>query len=526
MKVEILRQHRNKLHDELDYDLFFSLFRQNQPLLSSVILHPMNKEEAVNHYAQLTEMEENLSPEKREAILTQSAALPALNHVFTLFEKEQLEQYHLFELGNFLYNNNILCSLERDFPLDIKSRQSLDKILQILEQYTEKSFSNLRQKEETKKICIALAETEQSLGKAVKRYEEQIFERTGLKMIYPWPRELALSQEQVKSSDRCDLLALRQNNDVWLIEYNINPELKALQKKKTALNERYESLMQKQLQQLNSKLSSFGSCLQKYYRKRVKRTWHYVLLAVKGKNAFCLPELTWNRGLFLEKAYLYGLKARKKEKCIPLDLSLERGSTILYGPNMSGKTTVLKTVYFLLTLVQLGLPLPARKITLHYPEQVSLSLKSPGDIRTNSSTYSEELSFFAQPMKNGAYILSDELFLSTDPANGVILSEIILQSMAAADMLFFCTTHYPEILDTKNGVLYRMEDADPLLLKKDGYDLQALHDFMPYRIIPITDSDHEKMKTNVAPLTTALLFNLDEEVKAAIRKHIDKTVSS
>ena len=63
-------------------------------------------------------------------------------------------------------------------------------------------------------------------------------------------------------------------------------------------------------------------------------------------------------------------------------------------------------------------------------------------------------------------------------------------------------------------------------LKKDGYDLQALHDFMPYRIIPITDSDHEKMKTNVAPLTTALLFDLDEEVKAAIRKHIDKTVSS
>ena len=526
MKVEILRQHRNALHDELDYDLYLSLFRKNQPLLCSMILRPMAEDAAVNHYAQLAEMEDKFHPAEREKNLDQSAALPAIDHLFNLFKKEQLEQYHLFELGNFLYNNKDLCELERSFPLDIKGGESLDKMLHILEQYTEKSFSNLRETEQTKQTRIALAENEKSLEKAVKRYERQILEHTGLKMIYPWPRELALSGEQVEKSGSWEMLTLKQNNDVWLIDYKVNPELRKLQKRKNALNEQYGSLMQEQLDQLNSKLSSFRFCLQTYYKKRVKRTWHYVLLAVKEKKGFCLPEFTSKRGCFLEKAYLYSLKTRKNEKCIPLDLNLKRGSTILYGPNMSGKTTVLKTVYFLLTLVQLGLPLPARKMRLHYPEQVALSLKSPGDIRTNSSTYSEELSFFAEPMKDGAYILSDELFLSTDPANGVILSQIVLQFMAAADRVFFCTTHYPEILDTKNTVLYRMEDADPDLLKKDGYNLQSLHNLMPYLITVVTDSDREKIRTNVAPLTTALLFDLDEEVKTAIRKHIDKTVSS
>ena len=188
---------------------------------------------------------------------------------------------------------------------------------------------------------------------------------------------------------------------------------------------------------------------------------------------------------------------------------------------MSGKTTVLKTVYFLLTLVQLGLPLPARNITLHYPAQVALALKSPGDIRTNSSTYSEELSFFAQPMKDGAYILSDELFLSTDPANGVILSKIVVQSMTDADMVFFCTTHYPEILNTKNSALYKMEDVNPLLLKKNGYDLQSLHNFMPYRLTPISEGDHEKIRTSTAPLETALLFDLPQDIKEAIKTHLD-----
>jgi len=522
MKVEILRRQRNELYEELDYDLFLSLFNQNQPLLSSIILRPMNTEEGISHYAQLAAMEEKIKPEKRRAILSQSTTLPALNHLLDFFEKGQLEQYHLFELGNFLHNDTDLCLLEASYPLDPTARKSLNQILLILKQYTEKSFSTIRETEEIKKIRITLAESEKHLEKAVKRFEKQIVEYTGLKMVYPWPREMALSKEQVISCDKCDLLTLKKNYDIWLIEYNINQELKELHNRKKELSEQYGALMKRQLEELNSRLSSFGSCLQKYYQKRVQRTWYYVLLEVKEKNKFCLPQFSVKRGCILEKGYLYGLEARIKNKCIPLDLILEKGSTVLYGPNMSGKTTVLKTIYFLLTLIQLGLPLPARKITLHYPEQVALSLKSPGDVRTNSSTYGEELTFFAQPIKNGAYVLSDELFLSTDPANGVILSQIIIQSMATADRIFFCTTHYPEILDTKNRALYRMEDADPLLLKKENYDLQSLHNLMPYRPIPISAADHKKIKTNTTPLETALLFNLDSEIKAAIRKHLDK----
>jgi DNA mismatch repair ATPase MutS len=522
MKVEIFQHHKNDLHDELDYDLFLSLFVQDQPLLSSIILRCLDKGEAVSHYEQLAKLEQNFQPEKIDTICAKSAALPALDHLLNSFAKGELEQYHLFELGNFLQNDRILSLLEKTFPLDAGARQDLGQILQILEKYTEKSFSTMRINREIEEIQIALAESEESLDKAVHRYEKQITECTTLKMLYPWPRELALSEEQVMNMDSCKLLTLKKNDDVWLIDYNISPELKKLQNRKEKLKGRYESLMQKQLKQLNNELSPYGSCLQKYYRKRVKRTYHYVLLTVKEQNGFCLPEFTSTRGCRLEHAYLYGLKARKKEKCVSLDLSLEKGSTILYGPNMSGKTTVLKTIYFHLTLVQLGLPLPARKVTLHYPKQVALSLKSPGDVRTSSSTYSEELTFYTQTMEEGAYVLSDELFLSTDPVNGVILSGIMIRSMAASDRIFFCTTHYPEILDIKNIALYRMEDADPLLLKKDGHDLQSLHNFMPYRLKQITGSDYQKIRTDIAPLKTALLFDLPEDIKEAIKKHIDK----
>ena len=157
MKVEILQNHKNDLHDELDYDLFLSLFVQDQPLLSSIILRCLDKEEAVSHYEQLAKLEQKFQPEKIDTICAKSAALPALDHLLNSFAKGELEQYHLFELGNFLQNDRILSLLEKLFPLDTRARKDLDQILQILEKYTEKSFSTMRINRAIEEIQIALA---------------------------------------------------------------------------------------------------------------------------------------------------------------------------------------------------------------------------------------------------------------------------------------------------------------------------------------------------------------------------------
>jgi len=523
MKVEILNKYKNNLHEELDYELFLSLFEQNQPLLSSVVLRPMDEKEAVVHYAQLEKLEKKFPLEKRDILLKCSANLPALNHLLNLIEKKQLEQFHLFELGNFLHNDTVLCSLEENFPLDAKARKTLDRFFQILELYTEKSFSTIRENEAIKEIKTALLQSEKNLKEEIVGYEQQIFENSGIKMTYPWPKEVVLSDEQATIIDNGGLLRLKKLHDIWLIDYRKSPRLLLLQNRKDKLHEQYETLMQEQMIKINGELAPFGSCFKKYFQKRVKRTYHYLLLAVKNEHNFCLPDFTTDRGCHLEKGYLFALKTKKQIKCIPLDLTLGRGPTVLYGSNMSGKTTLLKTLYFLLTLVQFGMPVPARKFTLHYPKQIALLLKSPGDVRKNTSSYGEELAFFAQPMVKGAYILADELFLSTDPTSGVILSDLLIRSMANADKLFFCTTHYSEILDIEDITLFKMEDPDPLLLQKSGGDLQSLHEFMPYRLIPITDSDHEKIRSNRTPLKTALLFDLPADMKEGIKKYLTET---
>ncbi len=89
MKVEILHTHKNELYDELEYELFLSLFEQDQPLLSSVILHPMDNNEALSHYARLARLEQELQPGKLAALLKQSTTLPPLDHLLHLLDQGQ-----------------------------------------------------------------------------------------------------------------------------------------------------------------------------------------------------------------------------------------------------------------------------------------------------------------------------------------------------------------------------------------------------------------------------------------------------
>ena len=520
MKIELQRkQIEQTLFTELGYTGFLSLFEHVQPLLHTVTLHPMEEEEAKRHYAHLIELEARFPEKEVVELLGLCSALPCLEHSLPLLVQGRLEQFHLFDLGRFLEGNARLCRLEAVAPVDVDAEADLKQLLQIVEESTEASFSSMCLDAESKALRAAIERSEKKLERLIEEYEGEIRGRTGLKMIYPWPREIGLSDEQAEEIVKTGLLTLKKHHDLYLVEYVTSSALQAEQNRKTELDSQFAELMDEQLAKLNRKLMQLGEVLDQYYRKRVARIWHYILLTVKVKQNLCWPELTDRRGCRLDGAWLFGLREQKQERCIPLDLELQPGASVLFGANMSGKTTVLKTLYFQLSLVRFGLPLPAVRARLHYPVQVELMLKSSGDIRQSRSTYSEELAFFARPMQDGAYILLDEMFLSTDPKSGVVLSEIAINSMAMRDGVFFCTTHYPEILAADNCQLYTMEDPDlTLLLDETG---NSIDQCMPYRLVEIKCSDRKKLETTTLPLQVALHFDLPKDMCEAIRKRLD-----
>ncbi len=524
MNVEFERSFLSQhIKEELELEEYLSLFQKNIPLIPSKILKPMKKKEGLDRFERVGKIDSLLEDSHINQLVECSRQLPRLDALLPLYDLGRLEQYHLFELSSFLAVDGSLALLEEEAPLDPAGQKVLVEMQALLKERTGNQFSVIAKTDKDTQLLKALNKLESERTEKVSGYEKHIFDQTGLKMIYPWPKEIAVARESSKKIKACSLVTVEQKKDVWLIDYRPDKELLSLNQERDRLTQEFETIMSEKLQGLNSDLHPYFKSFAKYYEKRKERTWDYVLIEVKRKYNFTFPLFTTSTDCRIKKGYLWGLHKRKKEKCIPLDLELAKGANVLYGANMSGKTTVLKTIFSLLSLIQCGLPVPAEAVTMNYPEYVSIMLKSSGNIKQDISAFGEEVTFFSRETPDGAYILVDELFLSTDPVNGATLSEIIIDDFSQKEMIFFCTTHYTDVVSLDNITLMRMEDIDPASLSRKITDITEFREKMPYRLEHVTDSDDRRaLLHNKKPLEIALLFPLSSTIKEKILTRLNK----
>lgn len=510
-----------RLAEELGFAFYLSFFATDLPILPGKILGPMTTAEGIEHFRVLAGMEKKIIGRTVFELLDLSRLLPNLDLLLPVFAAGRLEQYHLFELGSFLDADERLAASEQALPLHPGALDANTALQRLLRERTGADYGTLKAGDEAERLRGELALLERELKKKIAGYEEEILAETGLAMVFPWPRELALSRDEAIRISSCSLLTMEQKEDVWLLGYAPGPELTDLTARREVLSAELEEMMAGILAAINRELQRFYSDFADYYRRRCRRAWQYLLLSVKIDRGFSWPVFTETPGGSFLQAYIPAMQARKKERCIPLDLDLAGGANVLFGAHMSGKTTVLKTLYFVLSLIRVGLPVPAALAMLNYPEHVALMLKSSGNMQRDLSAFGEEVAFFTGEIPDGAWLLADELFLSTDPVNGAILSEIFIKAFAAREMVFLCTTHYPAVLDINGISLSRMLDCE-LPERGDRADLPTLLEKMPYRLEKIVgDEEKEKIKHNTGPLEVALLFALPSEIKQKIREALD-----
>jgi len=509
------------IEKELDFDSFLSLFNTDIPMIPYKILYPLDRKTGVFHYEELKRLDTTVTKKNIEpkAIIEQISKIPCLEEVLPFFKTGELEQFHLFELGNFIKENKVLLNLDENNFKNIFSG-FLKEIFDILSSFMESDFSTLKLSADE---CRLQKKIEQEEAKAVaelNKYEKEIFQMTGLKMIYPYPKEIKSDSENICKIRSCSLLCVSKESDICFIDYNLPDNFKEIIFKKERLSNEFEQMMRQKLACINLKLKHFYNEFNAYYEQVKNRAYQYILLLVKKKNNLVFPDFNDLKyqnyfGCRMEKAELPYLN-QKISGYIPLDIDLKKGANLLFGANMTGKTTVLKTLYFHLTLIRAGLPVPARSIKLHFPEQADLHLKTSGNLNRNLSGFGEEIEFFCKALKPYSYILSDELFQSTDPVNGVELSKIFLLEHTNMDGIFLCTSHYPELLHLKDIILFRMKDIN------ENKNISNI----PYTVEKIChDRIKEALKQNSRPLEIALKFPLSNSIKNKIRKHLFKKLN-
>ncbi len=516
-KKEFIPEH---LFRELDFGGFLDLFETDLKIIPHLILQPMIKSEAEKHYARLHNLEEQLSRHgvNLDLLFNQCLQLPAIDYLLPFFKNKYLEVYHLYDLGSFITENQKLVTQEERIPLN--SKKSICKKIQgyLLEHLTE-DFGSLKLTSDEKKLQLAILDINQILDSEQQKLENEIFKKTGIRMVYPFPKEISTSDERLGKAKSLSYLELKERGDVYQLAIKPQDPVASLQKKKEELTRKLKSSLSDTLNQLNESLSDCFELFDNYYKQRKQRVFDYVLLRTIKLNQLRLPRLSSSTIVSMNKGILPKLQ-EKEERYNPLDIQLKKGVNVLFGANMTGKTTVLKTLFFHLVLVKFGLPVPAESLELGFPEQTKLHLRSSGQLKSGLSGFGDELRFFCEMTESPSAYFIDELFHSTDPANGVKLTKAFLQGLGDSNSIFLCTTHYPEVLELADITLYKMKDIEKMT---DGADLRSLLENIPYEIEPITSKDLKKHLTHSNhPLKVALQFPLPEKITINIRKKLEE----
>lgn len=127
-----------------------------------------------------------------------------------------------------------------------------------------------------------------------------------------------------------------------------------------------------------------------------------------------------------------------------LELSAEHRILLLTGPNMGGKTALLKTLGLAVLMAQSGLFVAAEGAALDFPTQLFVDIGDEQSLQESLSTFAAHLLRLKEVLEHAdaqSLVLIDELGSGTDPEEGAALSQAFLERLLERGARGLITTH-------------------------------------------------------------------------------------
>jgi DNA mismatch repair protein MutS len=128
--------------------------------------------------------------------------------------------------------------------------------------------------------------------------------------------------------------------------------------------------------------------------------------------------------------------------------------TLITGPNMSGKSTLLKAIGLCVHLAHLGLAVPAEKCDLPFFDVISVAIDLNDDLLSGYSHFMSEIKNLKHIVVEArqsrkCFAIFDELFRGTNAEDALAISKTTIEGLAQFhDSCFFISTHLHQLMET------------------------------------------------------------------------------
>ena len=168
---------------------------------------------------------------------------------------------------------------------------------------------------------------------------------------------------------------------------------------------------------------------------------------------FVRPELRDEKIISIKGAWHPLIKANISESFITHDIHLDSKCFfgLITGPNMAGKTTVMREVAIIQYLAQLGCYVPANSATLGVCDYLFSRLGASDDIIRGQSTFMVEMSETAEILRHSSersLIILDEIGRGTSTYDGLSIAWALVEHFVhSLKPITLFATHYHELID-------------------------------------------------------------------------------
>jgi len=255
------------------------------------------------------------------------------------------------------------------------------------------------------------------------------------------------------------------------------PELKEREDEILGAEERADKLEYKLFRGVRDELAEEAEGIQELAETLAEIDALASLGAVASSHGYTRPEFV-DEGFVVEGAR-HPVVELSVESYVPNDVSFEDGEVaVVTGPNMSGKSTYMRSVALVSVLAQTGSFVPAGKARLEVIDRVFTRVGASDDIAGGRSTFMVEMVELAEILHNAtprSLVLLDEVGRGTSTADGVSIARAVTEFIhdeVGAKTMF--ATHYHELTqlaDEREGVFNLHFAAD----RRDG-EMVFLHE--------------------------------------------------